>query len=109
MFIEQRTDHPSTYTDIYLAFQISTSSEADQYKVQTLSSNLISGYEIVSVASDTIYKNVLNNADASIKTTLMYKQSGNFTVQPTIGGLFNLLSIASCFLKFIPTSLILDV
>lgn len=101
-------DHPYTYTDIYLGFHIS-SLETDSYKVETLSSNLISGYEIASVASDTIYKLALNSTGASIKTTLIYKQTGNFTVQPTLGGILNLLSIASCFLKIIPTSLILDV
>jgi hypothetical protein len=108
VLIEKRVDHPYTYTDIYLGFQI-TAPQIDQYKIQTLSSNLIAGYEIISVASDTVYKHALNDLSASISTTLIYKPSGNFTIQPTVGGLVNLLSIASCFLKFIPTSLILDV
>jgi hypothetical protein len=101
-------DRPYTYTDIYLGFEI-PAPQADRYKIQTLSSNLITGYEAISVASDTVYKHALNDTSASIQTTLIYKRTGNFSIEPTIGGLLNLLSIASCFLKFIPTSLILDV
>jgi hypothetical protein len=106
--IEQRMDSPYTYTNIYLGFQISAP-QPDEYKIQTVSSNLITGYEIISVASDTVYKHALNDKSASIQTTLIYKRAGNFTIEPTVGGLLNLLSIASCFLKFLPTSLILDV
>jgi hypothetical protein len=106
--IEKRKDRPYTYTDIYLGFQI-LKPQGDKYKIQTLSSNLISGYEVFSVASDTFFKYALDDTSASIQTTLVYKRTGNFTIQPTIGGLLNLLSIASCYLKFIPTSLLLDV
>lgn len=106
--VEKRKDRPYTYTDIYLGFQVPPP-QGDNYTIQALSSNLISGHEVVSVASDTIFKYVLNDTSASIQTTLIYKKTGNFTIEPTLGSLLNLLSIASCFLKVIPTSLILDV
>ena len=101
-------DRPYTYTDIYLAFNIPQPIE-DKYTMQILSSNLISGHEILSLTSNTFYKYILNNTNASIQTTLIYKNLGNFTAQPTVADLLNLLSIASCFLKLIPTSLLLDV
>ncbi len=101
-------DRPYTYSDIYLGFEI-PAPQGDKYKIQTLSSNVITGYEILSVASDVVYKHALGDKDAAIETTLIYKQTGNFTIQPTLGGLLNLLSIASCFLKLLPTSLIMDV
>jgi len=106
--LEQRIDRSYTYSDIYLGFEIPLP-QGDEYKILTLSSNLISGHEILSVASDVVYKHVLNDSSASIQTTLIYKRTGNLTIEPTIGGLLNLLSIASCFLKILPTSLILDV
>lgn len=106
--VEKRTDRPYTYTDIYLGFELPLP-KGNQYKIQTLSSNLISGHEVVSVASDIFYKYALNDTTASIETTLIYKKTGNFSIEPTIGSLLNVLSIASCFLKILPTSLILDV
>jgi hypothetical protein len=101
-------DRPYTYTDIYIALNIPKPS-GNIYKIQTLSSNLISGYEIISLASNTFYKYALNDTSASIQTTLIYKNTGNFTSNPSIGDLLNLLSIASCYLKLLPTSLLLDV
>ena len=77
--------------------------------MQALSSNLISGYEVFSVASDTFFKHASNDSSASIETTLIYKKTGNYTFQPTLGDILNIMSIASCFAKLIPTSLILDV
>jgi len=101
-------DRPYTYTDIYLGFHV-PAPQGDKYTIQTLSSNLISGYEVISVASDLFYKYTVNDTSASIQSTLIYKKTGNFTIEPTIGSLLNILSIASCFLKLLPTSLILDV
>ena len=101
-------DRLYTYTDIYLGFII-PKPIGNTYKMQALSSNLISGHEVVSIASNTFYKYALNDTSASIKTTLVYKKIGNFTVQRSIGELLNLLSIASCFIKVLPTSLLLDV
>ena len=101
-------DRPYTYTDIYLSFQI-PAPQGDAYKIQTLSSNLISGYEVISVASDTIYKHALKDTSASIQTTLIYKKTGNFTLKPTVGDVMQLLSMVSCFLKLLPMSLIVDV
>jgi hypothetical protein len=101
-------NRPYTYTDIYLGFNI-PKPVGNTYKIQALSSNLISGHEVVSLASNTFYKHVLNDTSASIQTTLIYKSTGNFTMEPTLGDLLNLLSIASCFLKLLPTTLILDV
>ncbi|CAF4753415.1 unnamed protein product, partial [Rotaria sp. Silwood2] len=83
--------------------------QGDTYKIQTLSSNLISGHEAVSVASNVFFKYALNDTSASIETTLIYKKTGNLTIEPTIGSLLNVLSIASCYLKVLPASLILDV
>ncbi|CAF3666934.1 unnamed protein product [Rotaria sp. Silwood1] len=105
---QKRMDRPYTYTDIYLGFQIPTPQE-DTYKIQTLSSNLISGHEVVSVATNIFFKYALNDTSASIETTLIYKKTGNLTIEPTLSSLLNVLSIGSCFLKIIPTSLILDV
>ena len=107
-FIEKRTKRLYTYTDIYLAFQVSEP-QGDNYTMKTLTSNLVSGYEAVSVASDVLMKYLANDTSASIETTLTFKKTGNFTVQPNLGDILNILSIASCFLKFIPLSLILDV
>ena len=76
--------------------------------MRSLTSNLVSGHEAVSVASDTLFKYLANDTSASIETTLTYKKTGNFTLTPNLGDILNLLSIASCFLKFLPTSLILD-
>lgn len=101
-------NRPYTYTDIYLGFNI-PQPIGDTYKIQALSSNLISGHEVISLASNTFYKHALNDTSASIETTLLYKNIGNFTGQPSIGQLLNLLSMASCFLKLLPTSLLLDV
>lgn len=101
-------DEPYTYTDIYLGFNI-PKPIGNKYKIQALSSNLISGHEVISVASNTFYKYILNDTSASIQTTLIYKNTGNFTSQPSVGSLLSLLNIASCFLKMIPTSLMLDV
>jgi len=101
-------DRLYTYTDIYLAFNIPKPFN-NTYTIQTLSSNLISGYEIISLASNTFYKYALNDTSASIQTTLIYKNTGNLTSNPSIGDLLNLLSIASCYLKLLPTSLLLDV
>jgi hypothetical protein len=101
-------DRPYTYTDIYIALNIPKPS-GNIYKIQTLSSNLISGYEILSLASNTFFKNLSNDKDVSIQTTLIYKNTGNITAQYTIGDILNLLSIASCDLKLLPTSLLLDV
>lgn len=107
-FLEKRIDRPYTYTEIYLAFDIAAS-DKENYTVKTLSSNLIAGYEIVSVASDTVYKHASQNMQASIKTTLIYKRLGNITFEPTASGFFTILNMASCFIKTIPASLILDV
>jgi hypothetical protein len=101
-------DRPYTYTDIYLGLNI-PEPIGNISKIQALTSNLVSGYEVVSLASNTFYKYILNDTSASITTTLIYKKSGDFAAQPTIGDLLNLLSMASCFLKFLPTSLLLDV
>ena len=79
--VEKRKDTPYTYTDIYLGFQVSEPQE-DNYKIQTLSSNLITGYEVVSVASDIFLKYALNDTSASIQTTLIYKKTGRFTIEP---------------------------
>jgi hypothetical protein len=108
MLLERRKDRPYTYTDIYLAFNI-PKLVGNISKIQTLSSNLISGHEVISLASDTFYKYALNDTSASIQTTLIYKNTGNLTAQPSIGDLLTLLSTASCFLKLLPTSLLLDV
>ncbi|CAF4318595.1 unnamed protein product, partial [Rotaria sp. Silwood2] len=105
---QKRMDHPYTYTDIYLGFNIPKPIE-NKYTIQTLSSNLISGHEFVSLASNTFYKYILNDTSASIQTTLIYKNIGNFTAKPSVGTLMNVLSTASCFLKLLPTSLMLDV
>ncbi|CAF3526948.1 unnamed protein product [Rotaria sp. Silwood1] len=105
---QKRIDRPYTYTDIYLGFNIPKPIR-NKYTIQVLSSNLISGYEIVSLASNTFYKHILNDTSASIQTTLIYKNIGNFTAKPSVSTFMNLLSTASCFLKLLPTSLMLDV
>ncbi|CAF2369258.1 unnamed protein product [Rotaria sp. Silwood2] len=101
-------DRPYTYTDIYLAFNIPKPTR-NKYKIQTLSSNLISGYEVISLASNTFYKYALNDTDASIQTTLIYKKIGNFTTQPSIEDILNYISTISCILKFLPFTLSFDI
>ena len=107
MILERRISHPYTYTNIYLAFQV-PAPQGNTYKIQTLSSNLISGHEIISVASNMFFKYAVNDTSASIQTTLIYKRTETLTTEPTLGSLLNILSTASCFFKFLPTSLILD-
>lgn len=106
--IEKRIDRPFTYTDIFLAFEI-LPPDNSTYEVHTLSSNIITGYQIFSIASDMIYKHVSDNMDAKIQSTLIYKQTGNFSIEPSLSSLLSILSIASCTLKLLPPSLILDV
>lgn len=100
---DRRMHRPSTYTEIYLAFDVSP------FRLRAASSNLISSYEVIDVASNLFYKYAMNDTDVSIKTTLVYKTTGNWTEQFSIGDLMNILSMASCALKFLPTSLLLDV
>ncbi|CAF4595064.1 unnamed protein product, partial [Rotaria sp. Silwood2] len=52
---QKRIDYPYTYTDIYLGFNIPKAID-DIHKIEALSSNLISGFEIVSIAPNTFYK-----------------------------------------------------
>jgi hypothetical protein len=106
--VEKRKERPYTYTDIYLAFHI-PAPQTDTYTVQTLSSNLISGYEVISVASDTFYKHALNDETASIQTTLVYKKTGNITLTSSVDNAKDILSMISCFLKILPMSLLFDV
>ncbi|UJR08477.1 hypothetical protein I4U23_012744 [Adineta vaga] len=106
---QKRMDRPYTYTDVYLGFNI-PKPNGNKYKIQSLSSNLISSHEIVSVASNTFYKYLLNDTSASIQSTLVYKKTENFSEQRSVGELFNFITtVASCFLKLIPTSLLFDV
>ncbi|CAF4304757.1 unnamed protein product, partial [Adineta steineri] len=105
---KKRMDLPYTYTDIYLGFNIPPPS-GNTYKFQALSSNLISGYEVISVASNTFYKHALNDSNASIQTTLVYKKNTrNFTEEPSMGQLLGVLSMVSCFKKILPMTLLLD-
>ncbi|CAF3806236.1 unnamed protein product [Adineta steineri] len=104
---KKRMDRPYTYTDIYLAFNI-PAPNGDKYKIETLSSNLISGYEVISLASNTFYKHALNDTSASIQTTLVYKNTENFIKKRLIGQPSNLAGMPSCFKKILPTSLSLD-
>ncbi|CAF4288640.1 unnamed protein product, partial [Adineta steineri] len=105
---KKRMDRPYTYTDIYLGFNIPPPS-GNTYKIQALSSNLISGYEVISVASNTFYKHALNDSNASIQTTLVYKKNTrNVTEEPSIGQLMDILSMVSCFKKILPITLLLD-
>ncbi|CAF4092876.1 unnamed protein product, partial [Adineta steineri] len=105
---KKRMDLPYTYTDIYLGFNIPPPS-GNTYKIQALSSNLISGYEVISVASNTFYKHALNDSNASIQTTLVYKKNTrNFTEEPSMGQLLDVLSMVSCFKKILPMTLLLD-
>ncbi|CAF4553933.1 unnamed protein product, partial [Rotaria sp. Silwood2] len=62
---QKRMDHPYTYTDIYLGFII-PKPNGNKYKIQALSSNLISGHEVFSLASNIFYKYILNDTSASI-------------------------------------------
>lgn len=105
--IDRRKTHPYVYTDIYLAFNI-PKPEGNKYKIESLSSNLISGHEIISLASNTFYKYISNDSSASIQTTLIYKNIGNHTARPSFGEIWNFLSSASCKLKFLPTTILLD-
>ncbi|CAF4713778.1 unnamed protein product [Rotaria sp. Silwood2] len=52
---QKRIDYLYTYADIYLGFNIPKAID-DTYKIEALSSNLISGFEIVSIAPNTFYK-----------------------------------------------------
>ncbi len=100
-------DRPYTYTDIYLAFNIPKPTR-NKYKIETLSSHLISGYEVISLASNTFYKYALNDTDASIQTTLVYKQIGNFTKQQFIEDTSNYLNMIPFIRKFLPIKLLFD-
>ncbi|CAF1479323.1 unnamed protein product [Adineta steineri] len=104
---QKRRDRPYTYTDIYLGFNIPPLSN-DTYKIQALSSNLISGYEVISLASNIFYKHALNDSSASIQTTLVYKNTENSIEKRSIGELPYLLDKASCVLKKLPTLLLFD-
>ena len=74
--------------------------------MQVLSSNLISGYEVFSVASDTFFKHASNDSSASIETTLIYKKTGNLTVSfANIGSMFNTFY---CLFKMLPLTLLQD-
>ena len=108
MILEKRMDRPHTYTDIYLAFD-APAPQGNTYKMQALSSNLITGYEVFSVASNTFIKHAKRDVDASIQTTLMYKKTGEFTIPTNLGDLASFLSTTSCFVKVLPISLLLDV
>lgn len=94
--------------DIYLGLIIPKPSSENSYTIQVLSSNLISGYEVIALTSNIFYKHVMNDTDASIQTTLIYKNTGNRTRLITLGDILDYLSQESCSLKFIPTSLLLD-
>ncbi|CAF4093815.1 unnamed protein product, partial [Adineta steineri] len=105
---QKRMDRPYTYTDIYLGFNIPPPN-GDTYKIQALSSNLISGYEVISLASNTFYKHALNNSNASIQTTLIYKKyTRNFTQELSIGHVLDVLNMVSCFKKMLPITLLFD-
>jgi hypothetical protein len=97
-------DRPFTYTDIYLAFNIPKPTR-NKYKIETLSSHLISGYEVISLASNTIYKYALNDTDASIQTTLIYKKIGNFTKELSIEDISNDPNMIYFILKVLPIPL----
>ncbi|CAF1480964.1 unnamed protein product, partial [Adineta steineri] len=106
--LKKRMDRLYTYTDIYLGFNI-PSPAGDTYKIQALSSNLISGYEVISLASNTFYKHALNDSSASIQTTLVYrKKRRDFTGGPSLGQILDIFSQSSCFRKILPTSLLFD-
>ncbi|CAF3863736.1 unnamed protein product [Adineta steineri] len=104
---KKRMNRPYTYTNIYLGFNI-PAPNGSTYKIQALSSNLISGYEVISIASNTFYKHALNDSSVSIQTTLVYKNTRNFTEDPSMGRLSDMLRMVSCFKKILPTSLLLD-
>ncbi|CAF1314882.1 unnamed protein product [Rotaria sordida] len=106
---QQRLQRPYTYTDIYLGLHVPKPNE-NTYTMQVLSSNLISGYEVLSLASDTFFKRAINETSAKIQTTLAYRKTENFTLhQPPLGDIMNSLSTASCTLKFLPTSLLFEI
>lgn len=104
--LEQRIDRPYTYTEIYFAFELSAP-HSDQYIIKTATSSLISGYEAIAVASNVMFKHAVNDPSASIQTTLIFRQSKS-TFSPDIGQVMGILSIASCFIKILPVSLLLD-
>ncbi|CAF4052910.1 unnamed protein product [Adineta steineri] len=106
--LKKRMDRLYTYTDIYLGFNIPPPA-GDTYKIQALSSNLISAYEVISVASNTFYKHALNDLSASIQTTLVYKNTGSFSGESLIGQALNDFSRMSCFSEMLPPSLLLDI
>jgi hypothetical protein len=85
--LDQRSARPSTYTEIYLGFSIPRP-DGNRVEIEALSSNLISGYQATSVASNILYKYAMNDTRASIETTLIYKNTGHFPVQPSLGDLF---------------------
>ncbi|CAF1113916.1 unnamed protein product [Adineta steineri] len=104
---QKRMDRLYTYTDIYLGFNIPAPSR-DKYKIEALSSNLISGYEVISIASNTFYKHALNDSNASIQTTLVYKNTRNSTEKLWNANQFNLLNMPLCFEKVLPSLLLPD-
>ncbi|UJR08715.1 hypothetical protein I4U23_012972 [Adineta vaga] len=107
--LRRRIDRPYTYTDIYLGIKILKPIVRNKYKIQVLSSNLISGYEILSLASNIFYKYALNDTDASIQTTLIFQKTENFTTELNLDTKLNYLSIFSCHLKFLPITLFVDI
>ncbi|CAF1565582.1 unnamed protein product, partial [Adineta steineri] len=105
---KKRMNRLYTYTDIYLGFNIPPP-YGNKYKIEILSSNLISGYVVISLASNIFYKHALNDSSASIQTTLVYKKKAeNFTEEPSLAQLLDMYSTTSCFLRILPTSLSLD-
>ncbi|CAF0858674.1 unnamed protein product [Adineta steineri] len=104
---KKRRNRPYTYTDIYLGFNIPPPN-GSTYKIQALSSNLISGYEVISIALNTFYKHALNNSNASIQTTLIYENTGNVTEKLSIDHSLHLFSWPSHSLNILPTSFSLD-
>ena len=105
---ERRTDQLATYLDIYLAFQIPKPTN-NTFKIQILSSHLITGYEAIGVASNTFFKYTLNDTSASIQTQLIYREIENMTLKLNLGSLFSMVSVTSCYVKVIPISLMIDV
>ena len=104
--LEKRIDRPYTYTEIYFAFELSAP-QSDQYIIKTATSSLISGYEAIAVASNVMFKHAVDDPSASIQTTLIFRQSKS-TFSPDMGQVMGILSIASCFIKILPVSLLLD-
>ncbi|CAF4280095.1 unnamed protein product, partial [Adineta steineri] len=104
---QRRIDRLYTYSDIYLGFNIPPPS-GNTYKIQALSSHVISGYEVISLASNTFYKHALNDSNASIQTTLVYKNTGNFIKESLINQPSNLSGMPSCLKTILPSSLFPD-